>query len=983
MKKILLLTLIFCFALILNSETASASHAAGGELVYELVPGTTNTYKFIFKFYRDCDGIAAPTTVTMCYTNNCGAAITSVTLNNYGQLPSGVANGSPVSTGCPGYPTQCNGGTTPGYQEWWYTANVTLPSTCNAWRFWVSISARNTAINNLNNPGAQNLYIETLFDNTVSQNNNSPYFSNPPISYFCINQPVSLNFGAIDVNGDSLYFESIQPRTGPGCTTTLPTNIPYTTGSGYNPLTNPFNTNSTFNINSSTGAVNFTPAQTGASVITIKVSEYRNGVLIGYVMRDIQLIIGNCNTPSPIMGIDTLTVNGGQLLNGVVQGCAGDSLNFCFNLTSTNPTAILVPSDNSVVSTPGSTIVYSNTLTDSIYACFSWATTALDTGLHVLTITVKDSSCAPPGFLISNTFSIPININPITQAFVDTSICLGDSTQLLAFGGSQFHWTVLPGGDDSTSMSCTYCNNPWVSPTSTTSYVVTSDLTSICNKSIDTVTIVVATGPQLTITPDTTTCVNASLQLNVSASPAGQAYNYTWSPATFLNNSTIANPMMVNPTAPTNYTVTVSPQGVLACASQAVVQVDVLLGYDIANSDTAICDGASVQINPIGGNPKYTYLWTPSAGVSNTGVLGPAITPTPPGVYTYSITASYAGCPDSTQDITITVDPNPVVDAGADEEICLGDTVHLHATVTPGTNYTYEWLPSADLNNNTILDPIFDGVATTVFTLTATSPNGCQGIDNMIVSVVPVDFLVVDGDRNLCPNQTATLTVSGGVSYLWNPAMYTSDSTASNITVNPISTTTFYVYGYDAKGCKDTAKAVVVVNPGAVLDAGDNQTIYPGESAQLYAHGNCSFFSWFPPNGLNATDIKNPIATPSVSTRYFVTAQTEAGCSAVDSVDVIVSPESLMELPNAFSPGSGTSLNDELRIILRGVATLNSFRVFNRWGQQVFSTTDITKGWNGQYNGKPQPMGSYVYVIDAVSNTGKRFYKQGNVTLVR
>ena len=228
-----------------------------------------------------------------------------------------------------------------------------------------------------------------------------------------------------------------------------------------------------------------------------------------------------------------------------------------------------------------------------------------------------------------------------------------------------------------------------------------------------------------------------------------------------------------------------------------------------------------------------------------------------------------------------------------------------------------------------------------------------------------------------------TLSVSGGVSYLWHPSYLVPDSTGLTNVVKPITTTTFWVTGFDNKGCKDTVKATVVVHPEAVLDAGDTHTIYPGESAQLYADGNCSFFTWSPPNGLNATNIKNPVAQPSVSTRYFVTATTEQGCATTDSVDVLVSPESVLELPNAFSPGSGTSTNDELRIILRGVATLNSFRIFNRWGQEVFYTNDIMKGWNGQYNGKPQPMGAYVYVIDAVSSTGKRFYKQGNVTLVR
>ncbi len=176
----------------------------------------------------------------------------------------------------------------------------------------------------------------------------------------------------------------------------------------------------------------------------------------------------------------------------------------------------------------------------------------------------------------------------------------------------------------------------------------------------------------------------------------------------------------------------------------------------------------------------------------------------------------------------------------------------------------------------------------------------------------------------------------------------------------------------------------MIVNSAAILEAGDDKTLYPGESVELNADGNCSLnFNWFPPNGLSSTTIKNPIAQPSVTTQYQVTAQTEAGCTGIDTVTVIVSPESLVELPNAFSPGSGTSMNDELRIIVKGLAQLTSFRIYNRWGQEVFSTTDINKGWNGQYNGKPQPMGTYVFVFEGKTQSGKKFYKQGNVTLIR
>ncbi len=980
MKKIVTIVLLLA-SFLFKSNELKASHAAGGELVYTLVNAATNTYKFTFKFYRDCSGTQEPATFQLCgsTSNACGTALTATLNKVIGNLPNGFPNGSPVTTGCPGYPTNCNGGTIPGYREWWYEGTVTIPQQCNIWRFYVQLCCRNTGINNLTNSASQNIFIETHFDNTITQTNNSPYFSNPPIAYFCINQQANVNYAAIDPDGDSVVYESIEPRTNASCT--YAPNIIF--AAGYNTI-QPFPTGNTFTLNTSTGAISFIPTVAGKWVFTVKVKEYRNGQYLGFIMRDIQIVVDNCNTPSPVLNIDTLTVVGGQVLNNVVQGCAGDTLNFCFDLTSTNPIAVLVPNDNSTVSTPGAVITYQNTLTDSIRACFSWGTTVLDTGLHVLTITVKDSSCAPPGFLITNTFSIPININPITQAFGDTAICVGETAPLTVYGGSAFTWTVLPGGSPIGSLSCTNCNNPIASPTVTTSYVVTSNLASICNQSIDTVVVQVATGPTLTITPDTTTCINAQLQLQVTATPVGQAYNYTWAPAANLNNPNIANPIVSNLGVNTTFTVTVVPQGILACQSIATVNVETLLGFDIANGDTAICLGDAVQIIPVGGNPKYTYTWTPATNVSDPTILGPVITPAPPGVYPYTITASYPGCPDSSQSLTITVDPIPAVNAGADREICLGDTVHLSGTVLPaGTVYTYQWAPAADLNNATVIDPVFDGYASTALTLTATSPNGCVGTDNMLISVIPVNFLALDGDREICPNDTAQLHVSGGVKYIWDPAYLVSDSTGLDVVVKPVTTTTFYVYGFDAKGCKDTVKATVVVNPGAVLDAGDTHIIYPGESAQLYADGNCSFFTWYPPNGLTSTTVRNPMASPSVSTRYFVTATTEKGCSGLDSVDVLVSPESLIELPNAFSPGTGTSVNDELRIIVRGVAKLNSFRIFNRWGQEVFMTTDLNKGWNGQYNGKPQPMGAYVYVFDAVTSTGKRFYKQGNVTLIR
>jgi gliding motility-associated-like protein len=145
--------------------------------------------------------------------------------------------------------------------------------------------------------------------------------------------------------------------------------------------------------------------------------------------------------------------------------------------------------------------------------------------------------------------------------------------------------------------------------------------------------------------------------------------------------------------------------------------------------------------------------------------------------------------------------------------------------------------------------------------------------------------------------------------------------------------------------------------------------------------GNCLYFTWFPTVGLSNPNASNPIATPLVNTRYYVTATTEAGCKATDSIYVLVHDESALNMPNAFSPGSNP--NPEFKVLHLGTATLKSFRVYNRWGNKVFETSNIEQGWNGQYNGAPQPMGVYVYSVEAVTNTGKTFTRQGNVTLIR
>jgi gliding motility-associated-like protein len=311
--------------------------------------------------------------------------------------------------------------------------------------------------------------------------------------------------------------------------------------------------------------------------------------------------------------------------------------------------------------------------------------------------------------------------------------------------------------------------------------------------------------------------------------------------------------------------------------------------------------------------------------------------------------------------------------------------VNLFAAVQPSSYpfYAYSWSPAGGLDNPNVRNPNFTGLTSTTLTVTVTTPAGCLGSDNVFFEVIAPDIIqALALDTLLCPRDTAQLSVTGtAVSVIWSPDIYLSDADSTTVSVWPSASTVYTVIGTDINNCKDTASIEVTVYPDAVLSLPDSARIYPGESYQIDPSGNTLYYQWFPPQGLSSISIANPIAQPTVDTRYFVQAATENGCLTQDSIDIYVSTETPINIPNAFTPGSEP--NSSLKVNYRGIATLKSFSIYNRWGTKVFETTNIDEGWDGRFNGEPQPMGVYIYMVEAVSSSGRKFVKQGNITLIR
>lgn len=352
------------------------------------------------------------------------------------------------------------------------------------------------------------------------------------------------------------------------------------------------------------------------------------------------------------------------------------------------------------------------------------------------------------------------------------------------------------------------------------------------------------------------------------------------------------------------------------------------------------------------------------------------------GIYDTIIPSSGMRC-DSMFRMELVVVPTPQQIMMPDSLIvCQYDSVPLQSnTLPPNNSYTYQWTPSTNLNADTDPNVWFFADASRRYVLRVTNTVNnvpCSLTDTVDVIVNPGDFLEVpQNDFAICPGDSVQLSVSGADTYLWTPARGLSNPVIANPVARPEVTTTYELVGTSVKGCTDTQMINIIVHPAAVLQLPEVVNLYPGEVYYLEPGTNAVFFHWFPNSGINDVAISNPRFNPAVDTRYFVTAKTDFGCAISDSFDIRVK-ETVLDMPNAFNPNY-----EEYKVSIRGIATLESFEIYNRWGQKVFETKDIRQGWNGTLKGTPQPTGVYVYQIKATTTEGKAFKQSGNVTLLR
>ena len=321
-----------------------------------------------------------------------------------------------------------------------------------------------------------------------------------------------------------------------------------------------------------------------------------------------------------------------------------------------------------------------------------------------------------------------------TDAGIDLEICDGESIQLVAnsnITNSTYLWT--PNSPD--IINDATVQNPTVTPNETTTFTLVNTDANGCEDT-DQIEVAVFLAPESEAGESVNLCQGASVQLNGSAfDPNGGNANltYEWTPNSSIDNQTILNPT-VNPIVPTLYFLTVT-ETEHNCVASDSVQVEVILPFTTEiKPDTIVCESSSFQLWATGGD---TYLWEPA------GPLNDPTSATPTATLnentTFTVTASNE-CFDDVASISIEVLPAPNVDAGPNFELPIGETVQLEGF---SEFNNYNWAPSEGLSDVSISSPIAQPLNTTVYSLTATSPNGCTAIDTMRVDVTKIFKLVI------------------------------------------------------------------------------------------------------------------------------------------------------------------------------------------------------------------------------------------------
>jgi gliding motility-associated-like protein len=560
-----------------------------------------------------------------------------------------------------------------------------------------------------------------------------------------------------------------------------------------------------------------------------------------------------------------------------------------------------------------------------------------ESGTYSVTTTIGSCTSAP------GTVAVVIDSTPGTPIVSSNSpVCTGTTLNLNAnsITGASYSWSG-PNTFSATNQNPSINN---VALADAGNYSVTVSIGVCVGGTGSTNVTVNQTPPAPTASSNSPLCPGSTLNLNATV-VAGATY--TWigpNGFTSVSQDTLIN--SVTSAANGTYSVVATVTGCSDTGTTAVI-INPTPTVTITPPIDTICLGNSTTLTGNGANNGYA--WSPSIGLSCTSCQSPIANPTSPTTYKVVGTNSF-GCTDSsTINLVVKPKPIPVITAlPSNDSICSGDSAKFVAS----GGETYKWTPGNMTSDTVWVKPTLN----TTYTLSA-SNGGCTIDTTLSLTVSPPININLAAFDTICTGDSITLVASGGGTYLWS-----NGSTNNSIKVGPTATTNYAVIVKN--GCIDSARTKVTVDVPS-LQVCCNDTIIEGDTVRLVATGATSYV-WIPAASLSCNNCPDPIASPTVTTTYTVTSKDKARCSLNGTVIIDVeAPCGKYQAPNVFTP-NGDGINDVFIINLNN-PTSYSITIFDRWGKEVFTSTNVKDYWNGKKDntGPLVSDGTYYYIIDA------------------
>ena len=669
---------------------ASATHLSGGEITWSCLG--PNQYRVSLTLFRDCAGTTMQPTAAL--------RVVGSNLSYTAFMP--LESSSEVTQLCPALmpSSACNGGALPGLERYTYAMDLPL-SSGQIWSLSYTEVYRNAAVVNLITPDNVANHIHAQINTVLAPCNDSPHFTNTPIPYVCVGQPVQYSYGAYDSDGDSLSYELISAL-----------------GSNAVPLAYVWPNSASspiagIQINAVTGALNFTPMLSGNWVVVVKVTQFNSsGQALGHVIRDMQFVVYACTNdqPDPDTGLIE-NLSGACMLTGPrsIELCQSGSFCFTFEVTDPNAGDALTAVSNVSANLPGATFSWTAGNPGTGVVC--WIAQPGFTGLFPFIVQVSDGACPVPG---EQTYVFAVYVSQWLQAGLEV---IDESCAGLGNGSAAV--TVASGEAPYTYQWSTGATGPAMAGGAGNYSLVLIDANG-CTTPVVPFTIGTTTPPVALAGPDLALCASqasvplaGTVQEAVTGSWSGGTGSFSgqWPAVSYIpSNADIAQGGVA-------LTLTASSSGGCPPATDTM-QIDFaspIIG-DLTVTPVS-CAGAAdgtAQFAPDA--PGLGYAWNDPAQQS-----GPTATGLAGGAYALTITDAF-GC---TRQIQFQVDePAALALLGMTmtPETCAGmGSGSLAPQVSGGTPpYSYAW-------SNGIEDPVLFGSGG-AYAVSISDANGCPPI---------------------------------------------------------------------------------------------------------------------------------------------------------------------------------------------------------------------------------------------------------------